>query len=62
MAGSTPALSKAASTATAPRSEADRGAKVPLKPPIGVRAADTITASFFCLEGVLDMRVLSIVS
>lgn len=40
-----PALSTAALTATAPSSEAERLARLPLKEPIGVLTADAMTTS-----------------
>lgn len=40
-----PALSTAPLIATAPSSEAERGAKLPLKDPIGVLTADAMTTS-----------------
>lgn len=40
-----PALSTAALTATAPSSEADIFARLPLKDPMGVLTAETITTS-----------------
>ena len=47
--GSTPARSSAARTTTAPSSDADVFARVPLKVPIAVLAAETMTASFMLL-------------
>ena len=48
--GDRPARSTAALTATAPRSLAESDEKSPWKPPIGVRAAPTITIGSFCMS------------
>ncbi len=52
-AGWMPARSTAALMATAPRSLADSDEKSPWKPPIGVRAAPTITIGSFCISTFL---------
>ncbi len=46
-----PARSTAALIATAPSSLADSDEKSPWKPPIGVRAAPTMTIGSFCILG-----------
>ncbi len=47
-----PARSTAARIATAPSSLAVSVAKSPMKPPIGVRAAPTMTIGSFCIDAL----------
>src|SRR6185437_3898739 len=56
-AGLTPARSTAALIATAPRSLAASGAKTPWKPPIGVRAAPTMTMGSLLMIGPRSFRL-----